>query len=67
MRDSTERTWMIAGSTDNYAILQENKITRVYFNGTFEITDSSLNPIRKAKLQNDTINMIMKEVNAFYK
>jgi len=67
LRDSTERTWMIAGSTDNYAILQENKITRVYFNGTFEITDSSLNPIRKAKLQNDTINMIMKEVNAFYK
>lgn len=67
LRDTTERSWMIVGSSDNYAILQDNKITSVYFNGTFDITDGSLNTIKNAKLQNDTINMIMKKVNTFYK
>lgn len=67
LRDTTQREWMLVGSPDNYAILQENKIISVYFNGTFDITDENLNPIKNASLQSDTINMIMKEVNTFYK
>ena len=66
LNDSTNRDWLLVGSPDNYAILQPDKITSVYFNGTFNITDSSLNPIKNAKLETDLINKIMYNSKSFY-
>lgn len=67
LNDTTLREWMLVGSPDNYAILQPNRITSIYFNGTFDITDARLNPIKGAKLQSDTINHILRICNTFYR
>jgi hypothetical protein len=66
INDTTNRDWLLVGSSDNFAILQPNRINTVYFNGTFDITDCQLNPIKDAKLQTDLINRIMYISKSFY-
>lgn len=66
INDTASRDWLLVGSSDNFAILQPNKISSIYFDGSYDITDSQLNPIKDAKLQPDLINKIMNISNAYY-
>lgn len=67
LNDETPREWLLVGSTDNYAILESDRITSIYYNGTFDITDATLNPIEGATIQPSFINRIMQISKSFYK
>lgn len=66
INDTTNRGWLLVGSSDNYAILQPDRISSVYFDGSFDITDRHLNPVKDNKLQTDVINRIFSVTNSFY-
>jgi membrane-anchored protein YejM (alkaline phosphatase superfamily) len=66
MNDKKDRNWLLIGSSDNFAILQPNRINTVNFDGSYDITDQKLNPIKDAKLQTDLINKIMFSSKSFY-
>jgi len=65
--DTSGRDWLLIGSSDNYAIIQPNRINSVYFDGSFDITDQNLNPINGAKLQTNLIKQIMFSSSCYYK
>lgn len=68
LKDSTNRNNLIVGSPDIFAIIQQpNKINTVFYNGTFEITDFKLNPLKDAKLDINVIDSILNRSNSFYK
>ncbi|PZX16674.1 hypothetical protein LX69_01744 [Breznakibacter xylanolyticus] len=67
LNDSSKREWMLVGSNDNYAILEPNRITSIYFNGTFDITDSHLNEIQDGQINTQLFNKILLKSKMFYK
>ena len=66
LNDTTPRNWLLVGSTDNFAIIQPNRITSVYFDGTFDITDSKLQRIENTTLDLTFFNQIMTSSKTFY-
>jgi membrane-anchored protein YejM (alkaline phosphatase superfamily) len=67
LNDSTNRDWLLCGSKDNFAIIQPNKITSIYFDGSYDITDAHLNELKGEKMNAPLINQIMNVSNSFYK
>ncbi len=65
--DTTPRDHMLVGSKDNFAILESNRITSVYFDGSYDITDKHLNEIPNATLNTKLINDIMLNSKKYYK
>ncbi|MDG1477932.1 MAG: sulfatase-like hydrolase/transferase, partial [Vicingaceae bacterium] len=67
LKDTSNRESLIVGSPDIFSIIQKpNKINTVFYNGTFEITDFSLNSIPEAALNVNVIDSILTRSNSFY-
>lgn len=60
------RTWSFVGAKEIFGIIDQTKIVKIYFDGSFDITDKNLNPTSE-KIDAKQYNEIMKEVNSFYK
>lgn len=64
--DTTRREWLIVGSHDNFGIIETDRITTIYFDRTFDITDRHLNLMDDARLNSQLINEIMNISNLYY-
>lgn len=67
LNDTLQRNWLMVGSKDNFAILEPNRITSIYYDGSFDITDSHLREIKNAKVNTGIVNEIMLQSKSFYK
>lgn len=67
MEDSTLRKWLLVGSRDNFSIVQPDRITSVYFDGRFDVTDGQLNVIKNTDVDIKLFNEIMLSSKSFYK
>jgi uncharacterized protein len=67
LNDTVGRDCLIVGSSDNFAILEPNRINSVHFSGTFDITDPKLNDIKDVKLNTTLINKALMNSKVFYK
>ncbi len=61
-----KREWFSCGANDDYAIIEKDRITKVYLTGVFDITDLALNPLMDADLHYNKIKEAMKEIKKFY-
>jgi membrane-anchored protein YejM (alkaline phosphatase superfamily) len=66
LTDTKERSWLLVGSKDNFAVLEPNKITSMYFDGSYDITDSKLNPL-KVPMNTKLINQILSVSKRYYR
>ncbi len=66
INDSTVRNVLLVGSNDNFAILQSGSITRISFDGSYDITDDHLNEILGVKLDTKLLNDIIQTSKAYY-
>lgn len=64
--DSTERSWLIVGSKDNFGIVFPNRIINVDYSGRYSVTDNNLNELDE-KADARFLNKIMMESKQFYK
>lgn len=60
------RDWFVSGYNNNYAIIEADRITKVFATGLFDITDLDLNPIQDAELNYDVLKNALTEINKFY-
>lgn len=60
------RNWFVSGYTNNYAIIEKDRITKIYATGLYDITDLNLNIIKDAELHDDLLYNAMVELNVFY-
>jgi membrane-anchored protein YejM (alkaline phosphatase superfamily) len=60
------RTWCITGSYENFAILEHDRITTIGYDGTYDITSPTLDPLPEATLSTKLIHDAMLKVNAYY-
>ncbi len=60
------RDWFVSGYNNNYAIIEKDRITKVFATGLYDITDLQLNPIKDAELNYDLLKTALKEINKFY-
>lgn len=60
------RNWFVSGYNNNYAIVEKDRITKVYATGLFDITDLQLNPIKDAELNYEVLQNALKKINKFY-
>jgi membrane-anchored protein YejM (alkaline phosphatase superfamily) len=60
------RDWFLSGYTNNYAIVEKDRITKIYATGLYDITDLNLNIIENAELHYDLLYNAMVESNVFY-
>lgn len=67
LNDASQRNWLLVGSKDNFGIVQPDRITSVYFDGTFDITDEKLNKIDNATLDTKLINEVLTSSSTFYR
>lgn len=68
LHDTSHRKGLVVGSSDDFAIIEnQNIITKIYYTGVYDITDSNLNPIPNAVLNFNDIDNWLKETNSFYK
>lgn len=67
LSDSSQRNWLMVGSKDNFAILEPNRITSIYYDGSFDITDAHLGEIKNARMSTRFVNEIMLRSKSFYK
>ncbi|WP_347174668.1 DUF3413 domain-containing protein [Polaribacter uvawellassae] len=58
--------WFVSGYNNNYAIIEKDRITKVFATGLFDITDLDLNPIKDAELHYDVLKNALTEINKFY-
>jgi len=64
--DTSPREWLIVGSHDNFGIIENDRITTIYFDRSFDITDRRLNELDDARLNSQLINKIMSISNLYY-
>ncbi|MFN0729030.1 DUF3413 domain-containing protein [Polaribacter gochangensis] len=64
--DLQPREWFVSGYNNNYAIIEKDRITKVFATGLFDITDLDLNPIKEAELNYDVLKNALTEINKFY-
>ena len=67
LNDTTERKWILAGSYDNYAIVEPEKIISVSFDGSFEVTDSHLNDLGVQRMNTQLINSVLMQSKVYFK
>ncbi|WP_170830040.1 DUF3413 domain-containing protein [Williamwhitmania taraxaci] len=67
LNDSSARSWIMVGSNDNFAILEPGRITSIYFDGHYDITDDRLNEIPGATINTKQVNEIMQASKVYYK
>ncbi|MDF1518453.1 MAG: sulfatase-like hydrolase/transferase, partial [Lutibacter sp.] len=60
------RNWFVSGYTNNYAIIEKDRITKIYATGFYDITDLNLNNIEDAELHYDLLYDAMVGLNVFY-
>ena len=60
------RDWFVSGYNNNYAIIEKDRITKVYATGLFDITDLQLHPIKGAELNYEVLQNALKKINKFY-
>lgn len=60
------RNWFVSGYTNNYAIIEKDRITKIYATGLYDITDLNLNSIEGAELHYDLLYDAMVDINVFY-
>lgn len=65
--ESSPRKWLIVGSHDNFGVIEEDRITTVYFDRSYDITDRYLNEIPDAKLNTALIDSILRLTNSYYR
>ncbi|OGS36298.1 MAG: hypothetical protein A2293_14615 [Elusimicrobia bacterium RIFOXYB2_FULL_49_7] len=63
--DSTMRDWSVAGSKENFAIIDTDRITTIGYSGDFTITTPALDPLPDAILRVSRIDRALKKINAF--
>ncbi|MFD0963005.1 DUF3413 domain-containing protein [Pseudofulvibacter geojedonensis] len=65
--NTSKREWFLCGYKNSYAIIEENKITRVVKNsGIFTITDKSLNPLESENIDYPIFEKAIEDINRFY-
>lgn len=64
--DLKPRNWFVSGYTNNYAIIEKDRITKIYATGLYDITDLNLNSIEGAELHYDLLYDAMVGLNVFY-
>ena len=64
--DTPEKKWFLCGYNNNYAIIEEDRITKVFTTGVYEITDLELNKIENEKIHYKVIKNALKDLNRFY-
>ena len=62
----SQRDWFVSGYNNNYAIIEKDRITKVYSTGLFDITDLKLNKLMDAELHYDVIKEALEQINMFY-
>ena len=60
------RNWLVSGYTNNYAIIEKDRITKICATGLYDITDLNLNSIEDAELHYDLLYDAMVGLNVFY-
>lgn len=60
------RDWFVCGYNNNYAIIEKERITKVYSTGLFDVTDLKLNKLMDAELNYDVIKEALEQINMFY-
>lgn len=63
--DTTKLPWLVAGSYDNFAIIDSATITNVYYDGSFEITDQDLNVLEDQRFNSKVYDQIFRQINKF--
>jgi membrane-anchored protein YejM (alkaline phosphatase superfamily) len=67
LHDQANRDWLLVGSNDSFAIIQPDKITSIYQDRSFDLTDARLNPLDASAMDTGLINEIVLLSNAFRK
>jgi len=64
--NTSHRNWLLVSSNDDFAIIQPKRLITVRSDGTYDITDSHLNPINNARLEPQLINTVLESSKSFY-
>ncbi|HWR83461.1 MAG TPA: DUF3413 domain-containing protein, partial [Candidatus Deferrimicrobium sp.] len=64
--DTTQRQWLIVGSHDNFGIIEPDRITSIYFDRSFDITDRHLNEIPEVRLNSKLLHDMFGVINTYY-
>lgn len=67
LNDFSARSYIMVGSNDNFAILQPGRITSIYFDGHYDITDDRMNEIPGATIDTKQLNDIMQASKVYYR
>jgi len=67
MLDTSKRDWLISGSKIHFGIIEKDRITTMNYDGSYDITDTKLDELPKAKIRAIKIKKILEQVNRFYK
>ncbi len=61
------RPFLISGSYFDYAIVQKNRITRIYPGGGYAITDANEHPLTNVKLNSNVMASAFSQLNRYFK
>lgn len=65
--DTTKRNWFLCGYKNSYAVIEKEKITKVYRNsGVYSVTDKELNPIDDQTIDYSVFQKALDRINQFY-
>lgn len=67
LKDTAQIDYLLVGSKDNFGIVEKDRITSIYYNRNYDITDQNLNPLSDAKIRNDLLKKILIQNNKFYR
>lgn len=60
------RDWVLAGSVNNYGVIQPDKITVTYHSGQYEVVEPDYTPMKSDALDIKVMKDVMKEIGRFY-
>jgi membrane-anchored protein YejM (alkaline phosphatase superfamily) len=63
--DERKLSWLVVGSYDNFAIIDTAKITSVYYDGSFDVTDLNLNLLEQQTFDSKIYDQIFRQINKF--
>ncbi|MGB0974755.1 MAG: sulfatase-like hydrolase/transferase [Flavobacteriaceae bacterium] len=65
--DATKRDWFLCGFKNTYAVIEKNKITKIYRNsGVYSVTDKQLNKIDNQTIDYTIFQKALDDINRFY-
>jgi membrane-anchored protein YejM (alkaline phosphatase superfamily) len=65
--DGPQWDWLIAGSYDNYAVLEPEQITVTFPNGMYEVRDSNYRLLDNPQFNGKVLEAVMRENTRFHK